>query len=109
MTFPTGDKGVVAIDKETLEFVSVFPAKTAKLFSSPYLYGNICTVESTPIISENKLIFTASDGCIYIYNKDTAELEKRICTGEPVLSCPVIENGTIITAGFYGNIRAYKL
>ena len=107
--FPTGDKGVVAIDKETLEFVSVFPAKTAKLFSSPYLYGNICTVESTPIISENKLIFTASDGCIYIYNKDTAELEKRICTCEPVLSCPVIENGTIITAGFYGNIRAYKL
>lgn len=107
--FPTGDKGVMAVDKETLEFVGFFPASKSHLFTAPYLYGNICSVESTPVLFKDMLIFTAADGYIYFYNKNTFELVKKISTGQPVIARAIIAKDKVIACTFFGKICAFDL
>lgn len=107
--FPTADIGVVAVDIDTLEVIRRYPAGNAALFTSPYLYGNIQTVETSPIIKEDMLIFAASDGGVYFYSKDTAKLIRKINIGAPTLSTPIITDSYIITADFNGNIKKYEL
>lgn len=45
---PTATHGVLAVDKTTLAHTLTFPTEPARLFTAPYFYGNIQTVESTP-------------------------------------------------------------
>ena len=105
--FPTGNVGVVAADKETLAPKAYFYAGSSRLFSSPYISGDISTVEGTPVIYGQKLIFTSSDGSIYIYDKNTARLLRRICVGAPITSSPIVKDGHIIVADFLGRITRF--
>ncbi len=107
--FPTGDKGVVGVDGETLEVTKLFPAGTSRLFSSPYLYGNVATLESSPVIIGDQLIFAAGDGYIYFYDKNTAALIKKISVGQPVTVSPIIREDKIIVADFCGKVCAFRL
>ncbi len=106
---PTGDKGVIGYDKETLEVTNIFPVSKAHLFSSPYLYGEIGTVESGLALLGNHLIFASSDGYIYFYEKDTAKLIRKISVGEPITVSPIIAEDKIIASGFCGKVSAFSL
>ena len=107
--FPTGDKGVIGYDKETLEVTKNFACSVSRLFTSPYLYGKVGTVEAQPQIISDMLIFTAADGYIYIYDKNTAELKKKISMGAPSTVPPLLIGNTVITADFCGNISCFAL
>ena len=61
-------------------------------------------VESRPIICGDQLIFTAMDGKVYFYNKNTAELIKTINLSAACLVAPVVTESGIYTADFDGNI-----
>ena len=106
---PTTAQGVFGIDKNTLEHKMTFPTGYARLFTPPYHHGYIQTVETTPIIDGEKLIFGASDGYVYIYNKNNALLIKKINVGSPVIATPYVSEGYIYTADFEGNVKKFKI
>ena len=106
---PTVNCGVFGVDKETLEVKSVFPAHNARLFTAPYRFGNIQTVETTPVIMGDRLIFAASDGYIHVYDKNNGMKVKEINVGSPVISNPVNGNGYVITADFSGKVKRFNI
>ncbi len=107
--YPTANRGVAAVDKETLQPRCFYACGKAKLYTAPYLYGDVQMVEGSPIISGDRLIFTANDGGLYIYNKDTAELICRKDIGSPSLVSPLVCEDCVICADFFGNIKCYAL
>ncbi len=106
---PTSARGVLQLDKNTLEITNSFPVGVAKLFASPYKTGNIQTVESSPIIRDDALIFSANDGAVYFYDRNSAGLEKKICIGSPMLVSPYVDEDFMITADFSGKIKKTSL
>lgn len=105
----TASKGVIAVDKKTLETKMIYAAYCAKIFTVPYYYGEIQTVETTPVIIDDCLVFAASDGYIHIYNKKSGASLREIYVGNPVIASPVIKSKYIITADYYGKVKKYSL
>ncbi len=106
---PTSSYGVLGYDKNTLRHILTFPAYSARLFTAPYIHGNIGTVETTPKICGDKLIFASSDGYIHIYDKSNAFPIKHINAASPIIATPIITDSYIITADFSGNVKKFSL
>ena len=106
--YPTAECGVLALDAQNLEIVRRFPTGKAALFTSPYLYGDLQTVESDLQIIGDQLIFAASDGTLRIYDKRTAELLRKINVGAPVIATPVLGKGWAIVGDFEGKVTKYE-
>lgn len=108
--FPTGSKGVIAVDCETLEIKHIFPAEINSAFSTPYICGaELQTVEGSPIIDGDRLIFADNGGSLRIYNKTSGELLHSISLGEPTLAPLAFKNGCIIAAGLFGKVKKLKI
>ena len=107
--YSTGEKGVVAMDKESFDVLRVFPAGPAAISTAPYLYGGVQTVEGSPVIDGDKLIFAGSDGMLRIYNKHTAVPEKAISIGAPCIMTPIVACDTVYTADFDGFVTKFRL
>ena len=101
---PTSTAGVLAVDKNTLEVLRRFPAGPASILTAPYVKQGAEMVESSPVIRGEELIFTAMDGKVYFYNKNTAELYKTVNMPAASLVAPIVTNDAIYTADFDGNI-----
>ena len=100
--------GIVHIlDAETFELKQTFGCGPAMIYSVAYSQGEISTVDGSVVIEGDKLIFSASDGYLYVYNKNTAELLERRCMGAPSFVKPVRLGDAMITADFAGNICAF--
>jgi len=106
---PTVTAGVIGFDKETLEHKKTFSSYNARMFTAPYYDGSIQTVETTPVILGEKLIFAASDGYIHIYNKNTGASLRKINVGNPVIASPIVKKDYIITADFSGKIKKFRI
>lgn len=107
--YPTASHGVVAVKKETLEPIRFYECDFAKVFTSPYVFGKVRMVEGTPIISGNILVFTANDGYLYAYEKNTAKLLCKKNIGGPSLVSPIVCGTKVITADIYGNIKCFEI
>ena len=108
--YPTGSTGVIALDKATLKKKLVFPAGKNALFSTPYITGkSLETVEGTPIILGDTLIFADNAGTLRYYDKNTAELKKCMHLGEPITASLAMQDGYLIAAGFFGGIKKIKI
>lgn len=105
----TSEKGVVALDKDTFEVLRFYPAGPAALLTAPYLYGPVQTVEGSPILDGDRLIFAGSDGYIRVYEKDTAQPLLSISIGAPCINTPLWDGEYLYTADFSGHISKFKL
>lgn len=106
---PTACAGVVAIEKNTMQVLRRFPVGATALLTAPYVKRGAQMVESRPVIRGDKLIFTAMDGKVYIYNKHTAEKIKTIHMSAPSLVAPIVTDDAIYTADFDGNICKFSV
>ena len=107
--YSTSEKGVVAMDKDTFEEQRFYPAGPAAILTAPYLYEDVQTVEGSPIIDGDRLIFATSDGMLRIYNKDTAELQKAISVGAPCITTPLLDKDTVYVADFDGYVTKFRI
>lgn len=105
--YPSAATGVIAVDPESMECLRTFPTDNAVLFSSPYLFGEMQTVEGSPIIDGDELIFTASDGNLWIYDKHTAQVKRKIHLGAPSMVSPLVTDEALIVADFAGHITKF--
>jgi len=105
---PTATSGVIAVNVNDFEIIRKFSAGQANLFTSPYLGGKVETVESTPIINGDKLIFSSLDGCVRYYDRHTGALLHNVKVGSPVLQAPIFTDDGIITVDFDGYITKFK-
>lgn len=105
---PTANKGLIAFDVNSKEIKWKFETDKSILFTSPYVGKDSMTVESSPILDGDKLIFGANDGYIYIINAETGELKAKHNAGSAVLGEAALADGKIYAGTFNGYIACYK-
>ncbi|HBA48350.1 MAG TPA: hypothetical protein DCZ91_11250 [Lachnospiraceae bacterium] len=102
----TANRGVTAVDMESLEILWNFETGRNLIYTSPYVSGDIATVDSAVIPMGEHLCFGASDGGLYLIDKK-GRLHQKYDVGSPVNQTPVVGEDFIITADFSGNLTRY--
>lgn len=103
MYLGTTNRGVVAMDTESLEVLWTFETGRNLIHTSPYSSGDIATVDSAVVPMGQHLCFGASDGFFYIIDKNGAKIA-RYEIGSPVNQAPVVDGKSVFVADFSGNV-----
>lgn len=103
---PTATKGIVAFDLDTQQIVWEMQPGTALAFTACYTNAkNALTVEGTPVLSGDQLIFAASDGYLYHINKADGTVLSKTNIGAPVFGKVALNaDGSVIVGDFAGRI-----
>lgn len=107
MYLGTTDRGVVAVDTESLEILWTFRTGKNLVYTSPYSSGDIATVDSPIVPVGDHLCFGASDGALYIIGKNGKEIA-HYTVGSPINQAPVITGESVITADLSGNVTCLR-
>lgn len=106
--FATAEEGVAAFDMSTFEKVAQYRTGDSLVFTSPYLSGEIATVESSITPFGNDLVFGASDG--YIYRLDSAlQLVSKYQVSSPVISQLAVIDDFVISLDFSGYVTKVRV
>jgi outer membrane protein assembly factor BamB/predicted phosphodiesterase len=103
----TADKGVLALHRNSLEEAWNFKTNSALFYTSPYTQLNENTVETTPILSKDKLFFGASDGYLYVLDVNTGHCLWKRDFGAPIFSTVALSGNMLFVADFSGNLYAF--
>lgn len=105
---PTANKGVIAFDVSNKEILWDFETRESILFTAPYTGKGTKTVESSPVLDGDNLIFGANDGHIYTINTETGALINKSFAGSAVLGEVAADDGKIYAGTFDGYIVCCK-
>jgi outer membrane protein assembly factor BamB len=105
--FGTADKGVVALDKESLAVIWNTPTGQSLVYTTPYTTTPFATVESSPVLSNGTVYFGASDGYLYGVTAKTGEVVWKTRTGSPSFASMAVSGNTLIAVDFSGNVYAF--
>lgn len=106
--FGTADKGLVALDRQTLEVKWNTMVDDALIFTAPYTRSFSATIETSPVLAGNTVYAGASDGTIYAIDASTGLKLWKHKMGAPVFSTPAISGNTLVVTDFGGNIYAFN-
>lgn len=107
----TSDKGIVALDKNTLAEKWNFKTGEALIYTSSYSTPDqnklVATVEAAMQQIGDDFIFGASDG--YIYRLDAkGNLKAKINLGVPILAEVLVKDNLIYVTDFAGNVYCFE-
>lgn len=106
--FGTANKGLVALDNETLEEKWSCPIGDALIYTAPYSRPTSGTIETSPVLAGKTVYVGASDGGIYGIDKRTGKIIWKYTTGAPIFSSVAISGNTLIATDFGGNVYAFS-
>ena len=104
---PTSNKGLVAFDIKSKSIVWNFETQDNILFSAPYMGKGSKTVESSPIIEDDKIIFGANDGNIYCVDTKSGKEVEKFNAGSAVLGKALVKDNKLYAGTFDGNMVCY--
>lgn len=104
---PTANNGVVAFDVNGKKIIWKCQTDENILFTAPYVGKGAKTVESSPVIDGETLIFGANDGYIYSVDIKTGEVLKKYSAGSAVLGKVAVTEDKIYAGTFEGYMVAY--
>lgn len=105
--FGTANRGIVALDRQTLKDKWIFKTNPALIYTSPYIVPPSSTVETSPVLVGNTIFMGASDGVLYALNRANGELVWKHETGVPVFATVAIAEKTLYVADFAGNVYGF--
>lgn len=105
--FGTAERGVVALDKSSLEEKWNFQTTPSFIYSAPYTRYPACTVETSPVQVGNNVYFTASDGILYALDIQTGKQIWRYTMGAPSFASVAVSGNALFVADFSGNVYGF--
>lgn len=105
---PTANKGVVAFNIESLSVVRTFETEENTLFTAPYVAKGNSTVESTPVIYSDTVVFGANDGMVYSFNIYDGTITGKYVMNSAVLGKVVVTQNKVFAGGFNGKIACFS-
>ena len=101
--------GLIAFDLNDGKEVWKVATKESLVYSAAYTGPSSSTVESSPKLVNGKVVFAASDGILYVVNKDSGVVEQSLELGAPVFSPVVSLKNSFWVNDFAGNIYKFTL
>lgn len=105
----TADNGVVAFDRLTFKPVWTYATRPALFYSVPYYQDFQNSVETSPVLVGNTLVFGASDGWLYGVDAETGRFLWKRNLGAPIFSSPAVSGDALYVADFSGNLYCFKI
>lgn len=105
---PTSENGIVAYDINKEKIIWEYKTGSNILCTAPYVGKDSSTVEASPIIDGENLIFGANDGYVYVLDASTGKPVDAKNAGSAVLGEAAAENGKIYASTFDGFAVCYE-
>ncbi len=105
----TAKNGLAAFNRATGEEMWKVQTGKSLVYSSPYSKPESATVESAPVLFNDKIIFGASDGFLYVVNLNDGAIIQKINLGAPVFASVTPYLNGFFIADFGGNIYRFLL
>lgn len=105
--FGSAQKGLIALDRETLEEKWVCPVGDALVYTCPYSRKPAATIETSPVLAGNTVYVAASDGTVYGVNREDGKIVWQHATGAPVFGSVAISGNALVFADFGGNVYIF--
>ena len=106
---PTANEGIIAFDVNSKKILWNCKTDENILFTAPYTGKGSKTVEASPILNENTLIFGANDGYIYTVNIETGNVFSKSFAGSAVLAEASLADGKLYAGTFNGCVVCYSV
>lgn len=107
IVFGTAERGLVALDKRTLEEKWHFQTAPSLIYSAPYTTYPACTVETSPVLAGHTVYFSASDGCLYALDVQTGKQIWKYAMGAPSFASVSVSGNALFVTDFSGNVYGF--
>jgi len=108
--FGSAEKGLVALDRKTLEIAWTALPDNCELAVSPYSRRCLKTVASQAVLlPENRVAATGADGAVYVWNLADGKRLKKLATGAPYFAGAVYADGLLVAVDMAGYARAFRI
>lgn len=105
--FGSAAKGLIALDRETLEEKWVCPLGDALVYTCPYSRQPSATIETSPVLAGETVYVAASDGTVYGVNREDGKIRWKHATGAPIFGSVAISGNALVFADFGGNVYTF--
>ena len=105
----TAKNGMAAFNRATGEIVWNVQTNKSLVYSSPYSKPESATVESAPMLFNDKIIFGASDGFLYIVNSKDGKVIQKVDLGAPVFASVTPYLNSFFVADFGGSVYRFLI
>ncbi|MEG2099403.1 MAG: PQQ-binding-like beta-propeller repeat protein [Mucinivorans sp.] len=105
----TASRGLAAFDRHTFKYLWSYNSAPAMFYSVPYAQDSQSSVESSPVLYQDMVIFGATDGNLYGVNRKDGTTAFKRSVGSPIFSTPTIVDHEIFVSDFAGNIMKLNL
>ena len=105
--FGTAEKGLVALDNQTLEEIWNTPIGYSLIYTTPYSRPQSSTIETSPVLAGNTVYVGTSDGTVYGIDKTKGNVTWKYTTGAPIFGSVAVSGNTLIVTDFGGNVYAF--
>jgi outer membrane protein assembly factor BamB len=105
----TSAEGLAAYDRFSSQELWKVKPGISLVYTAPYSKPPASTVETSPVMAGNMIIFGASDGYLYGVDHDNGRIIVKINLGAPVFSTPCLTDNLLYVADFSGNISCFQV
>ena len=105
--FGTSARGVVAVDRKSLEVKWNFQTGKSMIYTVPCQGDPAASVETSPVLSGDIVYVGASDGYLYALDRKTGILQWKHAMGAPVLGTVAISGNALLSVDFSGNVYCF--
>ena len=107
--FGTIRDGLIALDRNTLEIAWQMDVGEALTVNAPYCRAPAKAISSEPVkVSDETGALAANDGVIYVFGLADGKVVRRIKTGAPYFSSPLVLGDVLYAADAAGYVRKFK-
>lgn len=103
------DEKVLATDEGGIAYAINIKTGASLVYTAPYARPSAATVESSPILAGDLIIFGASDGYLYAIDKSNGRILTKINLGAPVWNRVCLKDNNLFVADFSGNLSCFSL
>ena len=105
--FGSAQKGLIALDSETLEEKWTCPVGDALVYTCPYSRQPSATIETSAVWAGDIVYVAASDGMVYGINKEDGKVVWKHATGAPMFGSVALSGNALVVSDFGGNVYLF--
>ncbi|TKG95331.1 hypothetical protein EYV94_07755 [Puteibacter caeruleilacunae] len=104
----SADPGIAAYDRESGKKIWQYEVGDALFYTPSYFCDRQQSIETTPVLIDDKVVFGAMDGCLYVLDQATGRLLWKTELGAPIMTSIAVSEHAIYVCDFAGNIYCYQ-
>jgi outer membrane protein assembly factor BamB len=105
----TSAEGLVAYDRYSMKEIWKVKTGPSLVYTAPYSKPYASTVETSPVMIDEMIVFGASDGFLYAVGQESGRVIAKINMGAPLLNRVYVADNVMFAGDFSGNISCFSL